>query len=795
MSSLSNDSSTLGSALKLTAALGIALTGANVHAQDATATPKPKPADSSDAEEMAEVVVRGQQEGATPYKPERVESVKYTEPLRDIPQTINVVPEAVIQQQNATTLRDVLRNVPGISMQAGEGGGGPGGDFLTIRGFQARNDIFVDGFRDFGGYNRDPFNTDQVEVVKGPSSNYTGRGSTGGSVNLSSKTPELDPFYRANTSFGTDEFKRFTIDINQPLSPAPSSAPAPAPVSDGKTAFADGKSVEKNPAPAAETTGGLGISFRLNGMWSEGEAPGRNDVEFRKWGIAPSLEFGLGTDTRLILSYFHLEEDGTPDYGIPWVPANAVNADTGAVTPGQLVLPPSLANQPSPVDYGNFYGLKNRDYVITRTDLATATIEHDFSDTFSVTNSFRYGNTSRDQVTSAPRYIATATDPAVAINAQFQSRDQTDEIIADNLAFNINLDTWGIQHDIVTGTDFSYEKSKNYARAQSGPSIYPTDLYNPDPSRPYLGHIARTGGYSKEDTTALGVYLFDTIKFNEHWQLSGGLRWDYYDADFEQKTIDATTGAAAITQLGRVDRLFSYRAALTYKPVENGTIYAAYGTSFNPSAEGGVSLSPISIANVKLDPEENETYEIGTKWDVFDGRMALTAAIFRTNKTNARVTDPTDDTLQVLDGEQHVQGVELGVSGEIVEGWNVYAGYAYLDSEVDKSTDRAQEGLDLPQTPDQSFNLWTTYEFPFGLSIGGGAQYSGTRYNNSTVNRRESDQYWLIDAMASYQITKNVSVQANVYNIFDEQYIDRLGGGHFVPGAGRSATFSVNFSF
>ncbi|HEY5892836.1 MAG TPA: TonB-dependent receptor [Chthoniobacterales bacterium] len=788
----SNDPSTLGNALKLTAALGLAFSGA--HAQEA-APVKKKTAETANSEEMPEVVVTGQQAGS-PYKADRVESVKYTEPLLDIPQTINVVPEAVIQQQNATTLRDVLRNVPGISMQAGEGGGGPGGDFLSIRGFQARNDIFIDGFRDFGGYSRDPFNTEQVEVVKGPASNYTGRGSTGGSVNLSSKTPQLDPFYRANTSFGTDEFKRFTIDINQPLSFGSAPAPAPAPTPDGK-AIADGKSAGKNSVPAeAVTAHGPGIAFRLNGMWSEGETPGRTDVEFRKWGIAPSLAFGLGTDTRLILSYFHLEEDGTPDYGIPWVPANTVNPVTGAITPGQRVLPPSAANEPSPVDFGNFYGLKNRDFVITRTDLGTVTLEHDFTDSVSVNNSFRYGNTSRDQVTSAPRYIATATDPAVAVNAQFQSRDQTDEIFGDNLAFEINLETWGIQHDIATGADYAHEKAKNHVRVQSGPAIYPTDLFNPDPSRPYFGHITRTGGYTEAESDSVGVYLFDTLKFNEHWQLSGGLRWDYYGSDYEQKTVNPTTGAVTLLNLSRVDRMFSYRAALTYKPVENGAIYAAFGTSFNPSAEGAVSLSPISIANANLDPEENDTYEIGTKWDIFDGRLALTAALFRTDKTNARVTDPTNDTQQVLDGEQHVQGVELGVSGEIVEGWNVFAGYTYLDSEVDKSTDPTQVGNELPQTPDQSFNLWTTYEFPFGLTVGGGAQYSGTRFNNtSSLNRRESDQYWLFDTMASYAITKNITVQANVYNIFDEQYIDRLGGGHFVPGAGRSATVSVNFSF
>ena len=307
---------------------------------------------------LPEIVVRGQ----AIYKPTNVESRQYTEPLRDVPQSVTVIPRALIEEQNAVSLRDVLRNVPGISMQAGEGGGGPGGDFLSIRGFNARNDVYIDNIRDFGGYSRDPFNIDQVEVVKGPASSYTGRGSTGGSVNLVSKAPSLDSsFYRSTLGIGTDGFKRFTFDLNQELTP-----------------LWEGRTVEPGDSSKAAkvtiTEPFLKTSLRLNGMWTEGDVSNRNDVEYSRWGIAPSLAFGFGHDAKLTLSYFHLEQDNVPDYGIPWVPNT------------QAVLPSSFWNKPSPVDFDNFYGLLDRDKEEISTDIGTLRYDQKVGDSFSLRN-------------------------------------------------------------------------------------------------------------------------------------------------------------------------------------------------------------------------------------------------------------------------------------------------------------------------------------------------------------------------------------------------------------------------
>lgn len=672
------------------------------------------------------------------YKPEKLSSPKYTVPLRDVPQTVTVIPRAVFEDQGATSLRDVLRNVTGISMQAGEGGT-PAGDQMSIRGYSARTDIYVDGVRDFGGYSRDPFNLEQVEVSKGPSSSYGGRGSTGGSINMVSKAPQLAPSYSGSVGFGTDNYKRTTIDLNQPL----------------------------------QGTGIEGVALRLNGMWHDADVPGRDEVYNKRWGVAPSLAFGLGTPTRLTLSYFHMDQDNLPDYGIPWVPGNNVPLA-------------AYANQPAPVDYSNFYGLTSRDYEHIRNDLGTALLEHDFSDSLRVRNMFRYGQTVRDSIITAPRFLNTAT--TAIRRSDWKSRDQTDQIIANQTDFNIDFDTGPVEHAVVTGLEFSRESEINYNRIRtSGLDSPPTDLFNPNPGDPYLEAIARDGTFTQTKANSFGIYAFDTLKFGEKWQLTGGMRWDYFSVDY---TPRVGTGPAMST----TDTMLSWRSALVYKPRENGSIYFGYGTSFNPSAEG-LTLGTGTANNVNVDPEKNQSFELGTKWDFFKERLSLSGALFRTEKTNARTPDPTNPAIITISGEQYVQGIEFGASGKITEDWSLFAGYAYMQSEITKSNTAGEQGNHLSNTPQQSFNLWTTYRLPWRMDIGGGAQYVGSRFSSNTASRRTAPGYWLMNASVGYEVTKNFNLRLNVYNLADEEYIGSVGGGHFIPGEGRSATLTANFKF
>ncbi|WP_166442745.1 TonB-dependent receptor [Phragmitibacter flavus] len=747
----------------LTAREGIALTTSVLCAAGALpaqTAPAPAPDNGASPTVTPEVVVTGQADPL--YKPQAVASPKLQGPLRDVPQTITVIPQTVIQEQGATNLRDVLRNVPGISIQAGEGGGGLPGDNLSIRGFNARTDFFIDGVRDFGAYSRDPFNYEQIEVAKGPSSSTSGRGSTGGSINLVTKTPKLEPFYHLDTMGGTDKLFRSTIDINQPFLVNPGSP--------GVEGFSGGKGAKEvlPVAPVAES----GHAFRLNGLFHTNEVAGRDVVEQERWAIAPSLAFGLGTETRLTFTYLHMEEDNVPEYGIPWVPPNS-NPQLSR-----------FSDQAPPVSFDNFYGIRGYDYEETETDVAGILFEHDFSDGLRLRNFSRYARTDRSSAITAPRFAD--VNNSLAINRQLQRRELTNEVWANQTDLSIDFDTGSIRHALVVGVEFVWEKqiTQNGAQNTNQPT---TNLFNPTPSdRPFGPMPGITNPPNKTEAQTISAYVFDKISFGEKWELTGGVRYDRVDADYSAPGVS----------FSRVDDLVSWRAALAFKPVENGNIYFGYATSFNPSIDGNANAGLGLTANtVNLDPEESRTFELGTKWDLFEDRLSLTGAIFRTEKTNARTSDPTDPVaVTVLDGEQVVQGFEIGFAGSITDWWRVFGGYTYLDSEVEDSANVLEIGNQLSNTPEHSFSFWTVFDLPYGFELGGGANFVDSRFNNN-LNARQAPSYWLFDAMLGYKVNDNLSFRFNVYNIGDERYIDRLGGGHFVPGVGRTFALSASVKF
>ncbi|MFD0892433.1 TonB-dependent siderophore receptor [Luteolibacter ambystomatis] len=740
-------------------------------AADAPAQPEPKKdekkKDGETQQSLGDMVVEAVRQSL--YKPEKLQTMKYTVPLRDVPQTVTVVPKEVIREQNASTLRDVLRNVPGISMQAGEGGGGPAGDNLAIRGFAARSDIFVDGIRDTagGGYIRDPFNFEQVEVTKGPSSSNAGRGSTGGSVNIATKTPHLGNNYDVMLGGGSDDYFRGTFDVNQ------------------------------------EIPGLQRAAFRLNGVYHNQDIPGRDFVNQERWGIAPSLAFGLGTDTRFTLSYSHLDQDNVPDYGIPWV--SRAKATGLGIAPG---IPP--------VDFDTYYGNLNRDYEETVTDIVTAVFEHDFNDKLKLRNTTRFGVNDRDSVTTAPRFV-NGTNASTALNQQFQSRDQVDTAISNQTEIRYDFETGTLKHEMVGGLEFDKEISKNRGRAMLLPNgttapAPVVDLFHPNPWAPYTGVLSYTGAVTTVEVDTVSAYLFDTIKFNRQWELSGGLRWDHletqYDSIAPQSAQSLAAGNLPYESHGFGNDLLSYRAALVYKPQENGSIYLGYGTSFNASSENlayiahpirfpfGTTNPNSTLSLLGADPEKNNTIELGTKWEFFNDKLMVTGALFRTDKTNARTTDPVDPSVVTLTGEQQVQGFELGFTGQITDKWRIMGGYTHLDSEVKKSLVAAEIGSELSNTPDDSFSLWTVHELPFKIEAGLGVQYVGARFNSTNATtRQEAPDYVLVDGMLGYKLNDHVSFRLNAYNLGDKDYIDRVGGGHFVPGQGRSFVFSTNFTF
>ncbi|MEN3950419.1 TonB-dependent siderophore receptor [Iodidimonas sp. SYSU 1G8] len=687
------------------------------------------------------------------YQSKTLSSPKFVQPLVDTPISVTIMPELLLEEQGVNTLRDALRNVTGISIQAGEGNP-PSGDALKIRGFTARDDILRDGMRDVGNYFRDQFNIETIEVTKGPSSAISGRGNTGGTINMISKTPKLSDRHYGEISAGTSDQYRGSVDSNFVLS-------------------------EEG-----------GIALRLNAVYHNADEPGRRYVNSERWGFAPSLAFGLGTDTRVTLSYLHMEQDEQPDYGLP----NARNFS---------LLGSGFEGRVAPVDFRNYYGYST-DYRDVSVDVGTIKVEHDFNDDIRIQSQLRYGRTHNDAILSAPRFVGNVTTlgPNTQVVGNQKPRDQVDQILVSQTDLKMSFDTGAIRHNFVAGVELSTQQAENKRRLDvNGPA---TNLFNPvfQAAPP----IAYNGTRAKVTSDVASVYVFDNIELAPQWQINGGVRWDHVKTR-AQGFDDNGIAPGFVTDLTEKDNEWSGNASLVFKPADNGSIYLGWGTSFETSGRfeivqlaGGNNNPPTTPATFNVDPERSQSFEIGTKWDVMDGKLQLTGAIFRIEKTNARTpgANPGDPPV-VLDGEQRVEGVELGAAGSLTANWKIFAGYTYLDGKVTRSNNPIEQGARLDNTPKHSFNAWSTVQVTPELVLGGGVQYVGSRLSDIRQSATgniviEAEDYWLFDAVASYQLTENVALRLNVYNIGDKKYVQSFSSAQSIPGARRSAVLSLGLS-
>lgn len=673
------------------------------------------------------------------YKIEVPNLSKLTEPLIDTPQSIQIISDQVLQDRAATNLNDALRNVPGISLGAGEfsfQGNSP-----SIRGFVARTDMFLDGIRDFGNYYRDSFNLQQIEVLEGPSSILFGRGSTGGVINQVSRLPSLDPIRSGTLIGGTDLTRRVSVDIGEPL------------------------------PDLAE-----GAALRITAMGHQQKHAGRDTAEDNRYGFGPSLALGLGTPTRLTAAYFHQSADDVPDYGLPW-----------------------FGSVPAPVPRQSFYGFTS-DFLKTSADVVTLKAEHDFSTRLSVRNQMRYAYYTRDFRITEPIITAPLDTPlaSIAVSRNIWSGDSIETMIWDQADATVHFGTGFVQHSLVVGIEGGQETSKpNFFNSAGVPTV---PLLAPDPHQPFTAAV--TFPRQKNDTTgtSFAAYAIDTAKLSEQWEVNLGLRWDYFAADYTATRFSTTTPGLVIGNdaLLRIDRMTSYRAALVYKPETHGSIYLDYGTSFNPSAESLsfiVNARAFGISNAFLAPEKNQTVELGTKWDILNNQLSLTGAVFRLEKSNARVPDPTNPGFNMLEGTQRVDGISLNVTGRVTENWQLTAGYTLLDSHVVKSAaGAAPEGAPLANTPKHALTFFTEYRLTPMFEIGGGGQYVSSRLAQNVPPIKKVPGYWTFDLMAKYDLSERTSLQLNVNNIFDKYYYDQLHPFHVVPGQGRVALLSLNFS-
>jgi catecholate siderophore receptor len=529
-------------------------------------------------------------------------------------------------------------------------------------------------------------------------------------------------------------------------------------------------------------------------MWQDSGVPGRNDVQNKGWGFAPSIGFGLGRPTAVNVGYQRLQQDNVPDYGLPGTLPDRAVAD------GKTV---------ADLDFSNFYGLLSRDHEKVTSDVVTTTVEHRFGRAHSIRNLTRYGRNYLDRVVTPPRAASAANgaadpgfDPSIAqirrTDTKYQYRD--DRTVNNQTDLTTVFATGSLGHSAVVGVELAHDRQPSYAATDLFTNGRPpvTDLFNPDPTQSYDPAIARTGATSEARSTSVAAYAFDTIKFSDRLQADLGIRWDRIDVDY---TTVSTSNAAA--QFGRIDKAASGRAGIVYKPVPRGSIYGAYSTSFNPSYDGsfGLTLAATGANNAALPPERSRNIEIGTKWDVTPS-LFLSVAAFRTEKVNAKTTDATTGAT-ILAGDQQVTGVEFGLSGSLTPRWAVFSGLSLMDGTIKESLVTAELDKRLSYVPEQSFNLWSTYRLPINLSIGAGAQFTGGYYFNNTNALTTANaaaiqrltRYWLFNAMVSRPINQHLDLQINMNNLGNERYVERGYTGHFVPGPSRSLVVSPVITF
>ncbi|WP_231731279.1 TonB-dependent receptor [Lampropedia cohaerens] len=671
--------------------------------------------------------------------PVAAQSPKFTAPLLETPRSVTIITEELMRDRGATSLQDVLRTTPGITLGSGEGGT-PTGDRPFVRGYEASTDIFIDGVRDYARGSHETFNLESVEVIKGPSSAYTGRGGTGGSINLTTKTPKAHRFVEATAGAGNAGQWRTTADVNLPIS---------------------------------ET-----IAARLNVMRMGGEVPGRGGIGVDRFGVAPSIAFGLGTPTRATLSYSHVENNDFPDWGIPF--RNAANPDR---------------NRPPVVDRENVYGRLNADFRENTIKTGTVKLEHDFSPDLTVRNITRHSDSLNHYLMTRPTFdncAANAGPPCAdeGPDVQFRRDDRMRWRSAKSLINQTDLygtvQIGGLKHSFSTGFEFSRENI--YSRSMSGgPGREHDSLYNPNPHKHYDFNI--TYGDKEKDGSirTKSLYLMDTIELNEQFSVNAGLRREIFEVSNQTAS--------------RKDSFWNYQLGLVYKPVPYGSIYLSYATSSNPAGEnlgqGGGADGVAGGAQIRdVKPEKSRSWELGTKWDVLHQRLSLTAAVFETEKTDARSTDPVSGDV-TLGGNNRVRGAELGVAGSITPAWSIWAGYSYLDPKIIRyrSGNNVFDGNQIKFVAKQNASVWSTYEILPGLTLGGGATYVGERYADD-ANRLVLPSHVRWDAMARYDINPAWSVQFNVNNITDTRMYEASHVGIFANvGPGRSYMLNATYRF
>lgn len=672
---------------------------------------------------------------AAPYKVDRSASGKISQDVLDFSKEVTIIPKEAITDAGATSVKDVIRTQPGITIGTGEGGNALGDRFI-IRGFEARGDVLVDGLRDPGVVSRETFALEQIEISKGPDSTFAGRGTTGGAINMITKMPQDKEFTKISTGIGTDNYKRVTVDSNLVV--------------------------------------GDNFAFRVNGMWHDSNVPGRSDdvdVFDDRWGGAAAFEWQASEKFTLLGDYYHLSTDAMPDYGVPW------NANTSS---------PYLVDGED-----KFYGQLNRDFWETTQDVATLNGQFQINSNLLWSTQARYGHATNDYVVGAPE------GPNLALGTVRSSAKQRRQSwdfygVLSTLAYDFK--TGPFSHNLITGVEATYEDSHN--PGWTGQSNVTIDINNPD-NYAWVGAITKNNSPTAGKIRTQALFVSDTMTITEQWQLFGGVRFDHYSMRQEQSIgggspYPETTGDTNTT-------FVNWHAGVTFKPMPNGSIYGSFASASNPPGALSDSTSAAYGGNTTaiqaIDAERILSYELGTKWELFNEHLLLTASIFQIDRTGGL------DVIVAGEGEgkKRVRGIEIGAAGNVTEKLSLIGGASLLDAEVLESP--SGPGV-MVNTAESSGYIQAKYAVTDEWSVGSTVTYTGKVYGGTYSANRDTgltiDDWTRVDLMSDYKINEAATVRLNVLNVFDELYYDALyrsGTPFAFVAPGRSAVVTLDYTF
>lgn len=766
------------------------LCAAGFAAEQPAPAPAPAPAPVTQGER---VTATAERESADSFKPETANATKLELPIEETPQSITVIPRALMESQGSFSLRDAVRNAPGLTIASGEGG--VTGDAFTIRGFSANGDIYTDGMRDNAMYFRDTFNLEQVEVLKGSSALLFGRGSVGGAINQVTRKPTEQWHADASLTAGTDSFWRGSVGVGGPI--------------------------------VQNALGG-----QLDAFYQDNDTF-RDNIHVQRYGVAPTVVAKAGERLSVTLQTKHQREESDMDYGLPrW------------------------KGSPADVDSSTFYGFKDDDFQEYDVDQYTAFVDYKFNDRVKLRNGTRYTDATRNYRVNIPTSSVYApstgngnlspddplnvnqtgtiynTDSSLdrtSISQALRSSEQTGLYNQTEVSTRAEAD--GRETFFLAGMELGRESYdyKNRPSVATG-GVRRVSIFDPQQADSWgAGRADSLDQYSsrtENDSTTFALYAMSAVDLTTDLKAVLGVRWDrYYVSSIANR--GASLGAnglpatVAETNADREDREWSPRAGLIYELFDNLNVYASAGTAFSPSSE--TINSAVSSSTSLLAPEKTDTIEAGGKLDLIDDRLLISGAVFCVEKHNARVTDPI--TLQPeLDGDQRTTGVEAGAAGTITDKWKVFAGGSFqraVYKKWDGTTSYTDwnnptvnattgvityptvsgvpvEGSYVTGVPNVSSSLWTTYDIgDTGLTIGGGLYHVGKRYVNQ-ANTESLPSYVRFDATVGYSVRAadvDWNAQLNVFNVFDKVYYEASHTNFTTVGTPRAGQLTVGASF